>query len=144
MDAPATADAPATSAPSALATTEAEAHRAIVREMHTRYQRVYSVGGGVVLTVAALVALAIALVTGPLVPLPWVAGVTAFLSGMLALRQLVRQRRAQLLGQLSAYATLNALPLGAWRDYWAERGEYPFFVALLDDRTAAAGQGDEA
>lgn len=124
-----------------IETIDAEAHRAIAREMHMSYQRVYSVGGLVVMALAAAMTVTLALIMGPLKLLPWVAGVTTFLSGLLGLRTLVRQQRARLLGRAVAYAEVNHLPLDAWRDFWAARDEYPYFVALLDDRAPARPGG---
>jgi len=114
-----------------------ERHRALVRETDKKFATIYGAGGAGVIGAASVVLVVFWLFGALASLLPWVLAVTVGLVSVFALRGIVNAQRRRLRASIESYCELNAIDLGALRDYYAADGIYPYFESLFDQRERA-------
>lgn len=115
-----------------------EVHRPFVREVNRRMANVYSVGGGAVLGVGALV-IAVGGWLGELdSAIWWSMAVTAFLVALFVLRAVVRRRARAYREEFEAYCEVNEADPAQLRRAFGGEELFPYFEAIfqLEERRA--------
>ena len=110
--------------------TVAESHRAFVREMNRRVQRVYALGGLLALLSGASV-LEVAWSLGALFTLaPWPLSILTFLVMLFFVRDRIRKELQTLERRVLEFADMNELEVDVLYNYYESDDLFSFFMLL--------------
>ncbi|TXD37072.1 hypothetical protein FRC98_10060 [Lujinxingia vulgaris] len=117
---------------------QAEEHRGYVRAIDQRLAKTYGLGGMPFFIVLAGLPILAAVFGWWTSAMLWIPGVTLALIVLYVGRKAIYERRDRMREQVETYGVTNGVAMKRIAEHFRAEGEYSFFVALYDERSAPA------